>query len=131
LTEAIERWPELEPALREELKPGTPFCRISREGVDEALAGLDSPHGVVRRHAVAVLDDRGLGEDVGARVLPRLARVIRSDPDPVVRRLAVLSLTWWRQEARPYLDAVRAALDDPDDSVRDTAEHVLLDDTIA
>jgi len=131
LTEVIERWPELEPALREALKPGTPFCRISREEVDEALAGLDSPHRVVRRHAVAILDDRDLGEDVGARVLPRLAQAIRSDPDPVVRRLAVLSLTWWRQEARPYLDAVRAALDDPDDSVRDTAERALLGDDIA
>lgn len=54
LTEIIERWPELEPALREELKPGTPLCRISREEVDEALAGLDSPHSVVRRHAVRV-----------------------------------------------------------------------------
>jgi hypothetical protein len=131
LTEAIERWPDLEPALREELKPGTPFCHISREEVDEALAGLGSPHRVVRRHAVDVLGERGLGPDVGARVLPRLAQVIRTDPDPVVRRLAILSLAWWRHEARPYVDAIRQALDDPDPSVQDTAAQVLQDQRLS
>jgi hypothetical protein len=30
---------------------------------------------------------------------------------------------------RPYGDAIRAALDDPDESVRVTAEHALLEDT--
>jgi HEAT repeat protein len=57
--------------------------------------------------------------------------VIRTDPDPVVRRLAILPLARWRHEARPYVDAVRVALDDPDPSVRDTAVHVLPDQRLS
>jgi hypothetical protein len=45
-------------------------------GLIDALppAGDGPAHRVVRRHAVDVLGERRLGPDVGARVLPRLAR---------------------------------------------------------
>jgi hypothetical protein len=89
------------------------MCQIGAAEVNEALRGTGSPHALVRRHVVTVLGERRLGAAAGHRILPVLARSAADDPDPVVRRLSVLGLRWWRRQGRAYLDVGRAACDDP------------------
>jgi hypothetical protein len=74
---------------------------------------------------VCVLGDRGLGTAVARRVLPLLAQTVTRDADATVRRLAILSLLFWQKDSRRYADAVRAALDDPAEEVREAATHWL------
>jgi hypothetical protein len=120
---AIEDRPELLSVLESELSPGTPMCEIGAAEVDEALRGTGSAHALVRRHAVTVLGERRLGAAVGRRVLPVLAGRAADDPDPLVRRLAVLGLRWWGRQGHTYLNVGRAARDDdPDGSVRVAAQ---------
>jgi len=52
----------------------------------------------VRKHAVCVLGERRLGEAVGRVVIPQLRAIAEADPDSEVRRLAALSLKWWKAE---------------------------------
>jgi hypothetical protein len=59
------------------------------------MRGTTSPHLIVRKHAVCVLDERRLGEAVGQQVIPLLRTIAESDPDSEVRRLAGLSLAGW------------------------------------
>lgn len=118
-------YPQLCDAISEELRPGTSYCTIRAEEVDTAIDALHSPHSVVRRHAVCVLGERALGSVVGRRVIPHLAAVVADDPDPATRRLAILSLRWWKHDARHCADTVRRALRDPDPAVRETAQHWL------
>jgi hypothetical protein len=125
LEDVLTRRPELAAGLDDELKPGVPPCQITAAEVGAALGGLRSPHALVRRHAVTVLGDRALGPAEGRRVLPALCRTAADDPDPSVRRLAVLSLRWWQRDAHPYADTVRTALDDPDPAVRSAAAGTL------
>jgi len=110
--------------VEEELEPGSSYAAISGDDVDEALRGLDSPHAVVRWHAASTLGHRGLGAAAGKRILPALARLL-TDPHPVVRRLAVLSISYWKAAARPYRPSIEALRDDPDEVVRRIVEHVL------
>ncbi|GAB2848471.1 hypothetical protein GCM10027176_59940 [Actinoallomurus bryophytorum] len=117
----VERRPAYVPALAEELKPGRGYCGITVEEVPEAIRGLTSKHVIIRRHAVCVLGERGLGAAVARRVLPLLGQVVTRDEDASVRRLAILSLLWWQKDSRRYADVVRAALDDPAEQVRETA----------
>ncbi|MBC9715009.1 DUF4303 domain-containing protein [Streptomyces sp. TRM66268-LWL] len=112
--------PELSDALLAELRPGSSYCTLRAEEVSTAVDALASPHTVVRRHAVCVLGDRSLGAAVGRRVVPRLAEVMTQDPDATTRRLAVLSLRWWKQHA-----ALRPAVHDPHPEVRAAAQHCL------
>lgn len=121
LAEFIERWPAYLPALNRRLEPGHGYCDIAADEVDAAVVGLTSPHVIVRRHAVTVLGRRRLGQDVGRRVLPLLCQSIRQDPDASVRRLAILSLLWWRRDSRHVADVVREALEDPAAEVREEA----------
>ncbi|MGN9807474.1 HEAT repeat domain-containing protein [Micromonospora sp. L32] len=121
LEDVLTSRPEYATALAEELKPGTPPCRINTDEVDEALRGLQSEHVLVRRHAVDVLGERQLGRAVGRRILPALSNAMVHDPDPTVRRLAVLSLRWWQRDAHPYVDVVRSVLDDTVGEVRAAA----------
>ncbi|MEV4759586.1 DUF4303 domain-containing protein [Micromonospora sp. NPDC049559] len=125
LADVIARRPAYLPDLVERLAPGHSYCTITPDEVDEAVAGLASPHALVRRHAVSVLGVRALGARVGRRVLPLLGQAARRDPDPSVRRLAILSLLRWRRDARPFADVVRAALDDPATEVREAAAYWL------
>ncbi|MBE1490993.1 DUF4303 domain-containing protein [Plantactinospora soyae] len=121
LEEVLTRWPAYATALDEELKPGASLCCITTNEVTEALRGLQSEHVLIRRHAVTVLGERGLGRTAGRRILPALCHTMVHDPDPTVRRLAVLSLQWWHRDAHPYADAVRSVLNDPVREVRSAA----------
>jgi hypothetical protein len=121
LVRVAEERPECRSGLAKELAPGHGYCRITAGEVDEALRGVASPLELVRRHAVGVLGERALGVQIARRVLPALSSVALDDPDPVVRRIAVVSLHYWHRESRPYLDTGRAALADPDPTVRAAA----------
>ncbi|SCF00292.1 protein of unknown function (DUF4303) [Micromonospora viridifaciens] len=125
LQDVIERWPAYVPALAEELKPGRGYCDITVDDVDEAIGGLASPHAVIRRHAVCVLGERRLGAAVARRVLPLLGQAVSQDPDATVRRLAILSLLWWRKDSHRYANVVREALNDPAAEVREVAAYWL------
>ena len=78
---------------------------------------------IIRRHAAIVLGDRGLGAGAAAAILPALAATATSDADPTIRRLCLLALSWWLNEAQPYLATATTALEDPDPDVRQTAER--------
>jgi hypothetical protein len=86
------------PAVANELKPGTSYCVISPAEVPEALRGTTSTHVLVRKHAVCVLGERRLGDAVGRAVIPQLRAIAETDPDSEVRRLAALSLKWWKAD---------------------------------
>jgi hypothetical protein len=126
LADALEHRPQYASALTELLRPGSGECKIRPGEVDEALRGLTSPHVLIRSHAVRVLGDRDLGPAAAPLVLSRLATVAREDPDADMRRLAILSLLWWSNDARPYANVIRDARDnDPDPKVRDAATRWL------
>ncbi|WP_328647458.1 HEAT repeat domain-containing protein [Amycolatopsis sp. NBC_00348] len=108
LADFIERRPAYLPALGQYFAPGNGFCDIAAHEVGTAVTGLNSPHLIIRRHAVAALGRRRLGKDVGRRVLPLLCRTIRQDPDAVVRRLAILSLLAWRIDSRHLQPDIRS-----------------------
>jgi hypothetical protein len=110
--------------VRAELEPGRSYAEITPSDVDEALRGLGSEHPVVRWHAASRLGDRGFGARVGKKILPVLARGL-ADPDPTVRRLVVLSISYWKAAAAPYRGAIEALRHDPDELVRRIVEHVL------
>lgn len=107
----------------EALAPGQSYVSIRKSDVDEAIRGLSSDHPVVRWHATSLLGERELGRSVGQRVLPLLVERL-GDPDPLVRRLAVLSTDGWKA-ARQYRTALEPLLEDPDETVRRIAEAVL------
>ncbi len=107
----------------EELKPGNSFCQIVATDIDEALRGLQSPHLVIRQHAVCILDDRSLGKAAAKKILPALIEMLH-DPHPNVRRLAILSISYWKASAKPYLAEIKRMKKDPDAEVRSTARRV-------
>jgi hypothetical protein len=130
LADSLEHRPQYVPALTRRLRPGSGECTIRPSEVEEALRGLTSPHVLIRGHAVRVLGDRDLGPAVAPLALPRLVKAAREDPDADVRRLAVLSLQWWSNDASPYADVIRDARDnDPAPEVRDTAARWLREAT--
>jgi hypothetical protein len=98
LEELLSENEAIAPAIAEELKPGRSYCVISAAEVPEALRGTTSTHVLVRKHAVCVLGERRLGDAVGRVVIPRLRAIAETDTDSEVRRLAALSLKWWKAE---------------------------------
>ena len=98
LEDFLSAHPEIAPEVAEELKPGSSYCVISPAEVPEALRGTTSPHVLVRKHAVCVLGERSLGDAVGQAVIPQLRTIAKTDPDSEVRRLAGLSLQWWKAD---------------------------------
>jgi len=110
--------------VRAELEPGRSYASIAPTDVDEALRGLSSEHPVVRWHAASRLADRGLGARAGKKILPALGRGL-ADPDPTVRRLVVLSISYWKAAAAPYRGAIEALREDPDELVRRIVQHAL------
>jgi hypothetical protein len=98
LEEFLSAHQEIASAVADELKPGTSYCAISPAEVPEALRGTTSTHVLVRKHAVCVLGERRLGDAVGRAVIPQLRAIAETDPDSEVRRLAALSLKWWKAE---------------------------------
>lgn len=123
--------PHLADALAGELKAGSGYCTIRAEEVDIAVDGLRSPRDLIRQHAVCVLGERGLGPAVGRRVTPLLAEVVISDPVADIRRLAILSLLWWKHDARHCAATIRSALNDPAREVREAAQHWLREFNLA
>lgn len=122
LADSLEHRPQYTAALIKELGPGHGECKIRPSEVDEALRGLTSPHVLIRSHAVRILGDRDLGPAAAPVILSRLATVAREDPDAGIRRLAILSIHWWSNDARHYASVIRDARDnDPDPEVRDAA----------
>lgn len=111
--------------VEEELKPGCAYNRIDAADVDEALRGLTSEHDAIRWHAAAILGKRELGDTCAQRILPALA-VGLEDSHPWVRRLALLSLSRWKQAAAPYAAAMVALAEDPDEVVRRTIASLKL-----
>lgn len=79
----------------------------------------------MRWHAASVLDERGLGRAVARRVLPALARVAEHDPEFTVRRLALLSLLYWKRDAGAYVDLVGRLAPAMDAAVRGVATEWL------
>jgi hypothetical protein len=108
--------------IEEELEPGRSYVSASKTDVPEALRALSSRHAVVRWHAASLLGERSLGQ--AQKVLPALSARL-SDPHPWVRRLAVLSISYWKAAAKPYRPAIEALRDDPDETLRRIVEHVL------
>lgn len=115
---------EVRASVEEELAPGSSYVAIAKDDVDEAVRGLQNRHAVIRWHATSLLGERGLGEDVGKRVLPLLAERL-ADPHPLVRRLAVVAIAGWKQAGQPFHAAIQRLGEDPDEIVRRVAKHVL------
>jgi hypothetical protein len=99
LEEFLAEHEAMAPAVANQLKPGTSYCVISPAEVPEALRGTTSTHVLVRKHAVCVLGERRLGDAVGGAVIPHLRAIAATDADSEVRRLAGLSLKWWKAES--------------------------------
>ncbi|MEV6520747.1 DUF4303 domain-containing protein [Longispora sp. NPDC051575] len=80
---------DLAPLLAEELAPGRGECTLDAADLPGAVAGLDAPHALIRRHAVSVLSwalgpvgDLELEDGVRATALDR------------IRAMAVAPTTW-------------------------------------
>ncbi len=97
-------------------------CHIDEGDVDEALRGLESKHAVIREHAVIVLGNHRLGAKLATRILPAVAARLQ-DRSATVRRLAILSLSYWKKAAKPYAAEIRKLFKDPNADVAFTAEH--------
>jgi hypothetical protein len=98
LEEFLSEHEAIAAAVANALKPGTSYCVISAAEVPEALRGTTSTHVLVRKHAVCVLGERRLGDAVGRAVIPQLRAIAETDHDSEVRRLAALSLKWWKAD---------------------------------
>ena len=109
----------------ENLAPGVSYNDIAIEDIEEALSGLNSPHKLIRQHAVCILGDRSLGSKAALQVLPALAEKL-TDECPVIRRLAILSLSYWKKLAVKYRPNIEALLEDESNKVKLTAENVLI-----
>jgi HEAT repeats/Domain of unknown function (DUF4303) len=108
----------------EALAAGSSYRTLQPDDIEEALRALSSPHAVIRWHAASLLGQRALGKAVASRILPALAARL-TDAHPIVRRLAVLSLSDWKSAAKPYRPAIEALAQDPDEVVRKIVAHVL------
>jgi hypothetical protein len=106
------------------LSPGRGFVSIRSDEIDEALRALQSPHVLIRQHAVCILDNRALGPAAGKRILPALVECLE-DSHANVRRLAILSISSWKAAAKPYLPAIKLLFQDKNANVRETARWEL------
>ena len=109
--------------VNKELAPGASSIEIAESDLDELLRGLSSPHTVIRQHAVCVSGRRALGTKVGKILLPVLADML-DDQVANVRRLALLSLTYWKVAAKPYHLRMKLLQKDSDADVREFAYYV-------
>ncbi len=105
------------------LAPGSSYVEMRASDLDEAICGLGSDHAVVRWHAASLVGERALGSSVGKQVLPLLVQRL-SDANPLVRRLAVLSIDRWKATKR-HQATIEALRDDPDEVVARIAAAVL------
>ncbi|MGG4774482.1 DUF4303 domain-containing protein [Paenalcaligenes sp. Me52] len=96
LERLIAAYPTMQREAEEELEPGSSYCIIGASDIPEALRGLSSPYAVIRRHAACVLDERAVGESIGAQAVKpmqeKLMALTQADSDESVRYLAELTL---------------------------------------
>lgn len=97
---------------------------IKVEDIDEALRGLESPHAVIRKHAMRLLGEPRLGKKEAQRILPALVKRLQ-DKVADVRRRAILAVVDWKSAAKPYAADIRRLFNDPDADVRSTARHYI------
>lgn len=104
-------------------KPEIFSAEIKPSDVDEALRGLQSPYEVVQLHATMALGDRALGKEASKKILPALVHQLQN-PSPAIRRMAILSLSFWKAAAKPYHAEMRKCLEDPVSMVRSAAGSI-------
>lgn len=112
-SESITRLTEKEMLFRNSIT-------IRRTDVDEAIRAARLPNTNIRRQAVFGMGSKSLGKAAGKKILPVLAEKL-SDPEPSVRRAALLSLSYWKAAAAPYHEQMKRLQKDPDRDVRDCA----------
>ena len=106
------------------LAPGSAYAPIAASDLQEALRGLTCAHAVLRWHAAAVLRKPRVGRKTRATIESALIAA-SGDPEPVVRRLALLSLGATPGAIKRHLEVLERFLYDPDASVQSTARHLL------
>lgn len=97
---------------------------ITPEDVDEALRGLESQHDGIREHAVCTLGNPKLGKKLAGKILPALAARLQ-DTSATARRLAIVSLSYWKKQASPFAGEVRKLFKDPDPQVASFAKQFI------
>lgn len=106
--------------VNEQLKPGSVTLEIVPADVPEAFRGLEYPHEIIQLHAITVLGDRALGKKLSESILPKLVSKLHH-PSATVRRITLLSLSYWKAACKPYHEEMRKCLEDPVSIVRSTA----------
>jgi len=81
------------------------------------IRGMRPSHLIIRQHAVCVARERKLGTAAGKKLLPAIVERFQ-DSNANVRRLTILSLSYWKAAAKPFHAEARKLIDDPDANVR-------------
>lgn len=108
---------EFEQIAADIVKPGSQFIDITRDDIDETIRGMQSPHVIIRQHAVCVAGERKLGKNAAKQLLPAIVGCFQDDVANV-RRLAILSLSYWKAAAKPWHEDARKLMHDPNVDVR-------------
>lgn len=118
--------PALSQALNEELSPGTGYCSLRVEDLEQALFALQSVHALVRVHAACIMGERSLGAAAGRRITPVLAQALSHDSNEGVRYQAMLSLRYWKKASAAQRAVIEhAAKHDASDHIRELAQQWL------
>ncbi len=115
---------EIRQQVESEIAPGTTHIEIESSDIDEALRGLTLEEPRLRQHAILVLGRRKLGKSNAKRILPAIAEHL-TDSNATTRRLALLSLSYWKLTAEPWFTAMRALKNDKDSLVRQYAYNIM------
>ncbi len=99
-----------------------PSREIGVESLDAAINGTKSKHRIIREHAVGCLGNRSLGKAAGKLAMPAIVSLF-NDRCFNVRRLAILSLSYWKKAATPYIPQLKKLCRDPD--LREWAKYCL------
>jgi len=118
--------PALTRALNEELSPGTGYCSLRVEDLEQALLALQSVHALVRVHAACIMGERSLGAAAGRRITPVLAQALSHDRNEGVRYQAMLGLRYWKKAGTAQRATIEhAAEHDASDHIRKLAQQWL------
>lgn len=118
--------PALTRALNEELSPGTGYCSLRVEDLEQALLALQSVHALVRVHAACIMGERSLGAAAGRRITPVLAQALSHDRNENVRYQAMLGLRYWKKASAAQRATIEhAAEHDASDNIRKLAQQWL------
>jgi hypothetical protein len=118
--------PALTRALNEELSPGTGYCSLRVEDLEQALFAMQSAHALVRVHAACIMGERSLGAAAGRRITPVLAQALSHDSNEGVRYQAMLGLRYWKKASAEQRAAIEHATEhDTSDDIRELAQQWL------